>query len=163
MVFGDALAAAVASGATIDLNSADASDQRVVIDGVSTTQGACDVASSAGDVDGDGKADLLLATRRSSGTARLRQVHVVFGAALAAARDTGDRIRLDDAVAKGQAVLFDPIDDVGIVQFSVSSLGDIDEDGFDDILPGDRAPWPPRPASSRSPPGTSMAMGWSTS
>ena len=138
LVFGDVLGPLVAGEGTLDLDSTVSSDQRVVIEGLSSTVGGCDVASSAGDIDGDGLGDVLVGTRRSSGTARLRFVHVVFGAAVAAARAGDGLIRLDDAVQNGQALVFEPIDPTGIVQWSVSSLGDLNGDGFDDMLIGDR-------------------------
>ena len=93
--------------------------------GVMTGYGAGNSVSSAGDVDGDGLDDILVGSP-VLGMWDAGRVDLVLGASLGATREIG----LADA---GYAFIGPEIDATG---FSVSSAGDVDGDGLDDILVG---------------------------
>jgi Ca2+-binding RTX toxin-like protein len=104
------------------------------------------VLSAAGDINGDGYADLLASTPTASpdGIDRAGAVYVVYGgAANLAALDAAD------GATDGKIDFFNPDGITGfrldgaanndVTGFSVSTAGDANGDGFDDLLIG--APW----------------------
>jgi hypothetical protein len=113
------LGASLSGTSTIDLSNADYS-----FVGENSGDNAGRSVSSAGDINGDGIDDLLLGGNRPNG---LGAAYVVFGSSLS----TSSTIDLSNADYKlvGESAG----DDAG---FSVSSAGDVDGDGLDDILVG---------------------------
>jgi len=116
-------------GAAIDLADVAAGQGGFVIQGENPNDGAGFSVASAGDVDGDGFDDLIVGTRGFGGAGA---AYVVFGKAggFDAAIDLAD-------VAQGQGGFSiqrkDGFDAAG---FSVASAGDLNGDGFDDLIVG---------------------------
>jgi hypothetical protein len=107
----------------VDTASLSAADYR--FSGVMTGYGAGNSVSSAGDVDGDGLDDILVGSP-VLGMWAAGRADLVLGASLGATEEIG----LADS---GYAFIGVEIDATG---FSVSSAGDVDGDGLDDILVG---------------------------
>ena len=128
LVFGKAL---VASGGTIDLATL-TSDQGVLIEGAEEGDRSGRSAAAAGDVDGDGKADILIGARSAGrdGSDGIGETYLVFGKALAASDGTIDLATL----TSDQGVLIRGIDALDGSGWSVATAGDVDGDGKDDIL-----------------------------
>jgi len=83
-------------------------------------------AVGGGDVDGDGQSDLLIGAPLSDdGGHRAGSVHIFLGDEL----QVGMSITDDDAILKGESAY----DQLG---WSVSGAGDVNNDGYDDILAG---------------------------
>ncbi len=140
VVFSQTTADAAAANGAVDLAGLPAQNTGVFIDGNPAFQNnTCDAAANVGDVDGDGFADILLVSRGASRASRERHAHIIFGSAIAAERLAGGDgvISLTTAVADGAAVQLLPADDFDVQQLVVAGLGDLNNDGFDDVLIGD--------------------------
>ena len=92
--------------------------------------------SSAGDVDGDGLDDIIVGARLADpdGATDAGESYLVFGSALAAASGEIDLATL----GASDGVLIKGIDSSDQSGWSVSSAGDVDNDGLDDIIVGAR-------------------------
>ena len=101
----------------------------VRLDGIAANDNSGFSVSSAGDVDGDGKDDILIGAYKADGSAG--DTYLVFGSYLATNPGTVDLVSLG-----GNGVRLDGIDANDKSGFSVSSAGDVDGDGKDDILIG---------------------------
>ena len=110
-----------ASGWPTELADAD-----VVIGGTEIQGYLGETVSGAGDVDGDGRGDLLLAAPNGYATDRQGKVHLFFGA------DGDWSPQLEDTDADVTFVGDQNVDRVG----SSLSHGDVNGDGFDDIVIG---------------------------
>ncbi|MDP3549336.1 MAG: cadherin-like domain-containing protein [Novosphingobium sp.] len=117
-----------ATRANIDLTSLDASDGFIIQGDVAGDSAGWSV-SSAGDTNGDGFADLIVGA--PYGGAYAGKAYVVFGKA-GATRATIDLTSL--AASDGFSIQGDATGDQA--GFSVSSAGDINGDGFADVIVG---------------------------
>ncbi len=135
VVFGSALVAAASGSGVIDLDGLSASDG-VLIRGAQNDEIGRSV-SSAPDIDGDGRGDILIGAPAASpdGESSAGGAYLVFSSAVAAAAAGSGEISLSTLTAS-QGIFIKGItrnDDAG---FSVSNAGDVDGDGVDDILIG---------------------------
>ena len=102
----------------------------VRLDGIDANDWSGYSVSSAGDVDGDGKDDILIGALYADGFTG--DTYLVFGSYLETKPETVD---LGDLTG-GKGVRLDGIDPTDRSGNSVSSAGDVDGDGKDDILIG---------------------------
>lgn len=139
LVFGSALARADQANANIELATLQPTEG-VHIWGRSAEDRSGVAVSGAGDIDGDGLADIVIGAQRAEvqGVPLAGEVLVVFGKALLAARGA-------DGVVDGAKLL--PRDGVIItgstgnhVGWSVARAGDVDADGLSDLVIGGWAP-----------------------
>ena len=93
--------------------------------------------SSAGDVNGDGYDDLLIGARGGdpNGESDAGETHVVYGGARAPGADGVLALSALDGTNGFTLTGIDPYDDSG---YSVSSAGDVNGDGYDDLIIGAR-------------------------
>ena len=121
----------------IDLTSLSA-DEGFIIQGDAAGDVTGFSVSSAGDVNGDGFDDLIVgAFRGDDGGAEAGEAYVVFGAASGFGTNVGGRQVLDLtnlSAAEGFIIQGDAAGD--FTDSSVSSAGDVNGDGFDDLIVG---------------------------
>ena len=121
----------------IDLTSLTA-DQGFIIQGDAVYDGAGQAVSSAGDVNGDGFDDLIVgADGGDDGGAYAGEAYVVFGTAGGFGLDVAGRQVIDLTgltAAEGFIIQGDAASD--FAGHSVSSAGDVNGDGFDDLIVG---------------------------
>jgi Ca2+-binding RTX toxin-like protein len=122
VVWGSALANQ--AGTLIDFSNLDSADGLMIIGSQASEIAGHDI-SAAGDVDGDGLDDILI------GALGNQTVYLVWGSTLAA---TDNLLNLDDLQASG--VVINNIDGGDRLGYAVTGIGDIDQDGFDDIAVG---------------------------
>ena len=118
------------SPTTIDLNDLD-SDEGFRIDGAAMDDYAGYSVSNAGDVNGDGRDDVILGAYRTRNNGRVYSgsAYVIFGSASSATIDLNDLgsedgFRIDGAATEDNAGM------------SVSGAGDVNGDGRDDVIVG---------------------------
>ncbi len=139
MVFGSAsgFGSDVGGRQVIDLTTLSAA-QGFIIQGDAAGDQAGRSVSSAGDVNGDGFDDLIVgAPFGDDGGTDAGEAYVVFGTASGFGTDVGGRQVIDlttlspDRASSSRATC--SVDQAG---FSVSSAGDVNGDGFDDLIVG---------------------------
>ncbi len=112
--------------------------QGFVIQGVALNDAAGDSVASAGDVNGDGYDDLIVgAPLNNDGGSSAGQAYVLFGTASGFGSDVGGRNVVDLASlaeADGFVIQGGAVGDQAA--FAVSSAGDVNGDGFDDLIVG---------------------------
>ena len=104
-----------------------------VINGVNNSDRSGQAVSSAGDINGDGFDDLLIGAPFAdpSGNSDAGQIYVVFGGG----SDFEPTLNLSD-LDGGDGFVINGVNSFDNLGFSVSSAGDINDDGFDDLLIG---------------------------
>ena len=130
VVFGDS---GVGSGGSIELSSLDGNDG-FVLNGIDFYDNSGSSVSSAGDVNGDGVADLIIGAVSAdpNGNDAAGESYVVFGAM---GVGIGGSIELSSLDGTDGFVL-NGIDERDYSGNSVSGAGDINGDGFDDLIIG---------------------------
>ncbi len=118
--------------ASLDLSTLDGNNG-FVINGIDTFDFSGGSVSSAGDVNGDGFDDILIGAKFAdpNGSNSSGETYLVFGAA------SGIPASLDLSTLDGNnGFVFNGIDTYDLSGGSVSSAGDVNGDGFDDIVIG---------------------------
>lgn len=138
LLFSSSLAVTIAANGREDLATADAS-RVVVIEGEADDQGFCGSAASAGDVDGDGLGDVIVGVSPGFDQPGLdREAFLVFGATLNAERQADGLINTAQIETNGQGIRFVLEAPDGRANVDIGSIPDLNGDGFDELLLGDR-------------------------
>ncbi|MCA3284844.1 MAG: FG-GAP repeat protein, partial [Roseomonas sp.] len=123
-------------GAPIDLATIAAGDGGFVIYGEEIVDLSGNSVASAGDVNGDGFDDLIIGAYRGDGAGNLRgnagDSYVIFGKA----SGWGAPVDLTEIAAGVGGFVIHGNQSNGLSGFSVASAGDLDGDGFDDLIIG---------------------------
>ena len=125
---------ASAPGGVLDLSSLNGTNG-FILTGIDRGDSSGISVSSAGDVNGDGYDDLIIGAHRAdpNGDSQAGETYVVYGGASAPSRDG----MLDLSSLNGtNGFILTGIDARDYSGFSVSSAGDINGDGYDDLIIG---------------------------
>ena len=129
-------ASAPGAGGVLDLGALDGSDG-FILNGIDANDYSGISVSSAGDVNGDGYDDLIIGAYFAdpNGDNRAGETYVVYGGA--SAPGTGGRFNLSTLNGTNGFIL-NGIDAEDLSGLSVSSAGDVNGDGYDDLIIGAR-------------------------
>ncbi len=121
-------------GSSLNLSDLDGSNG-FVINGIDDSDRSGRSVSSAGDVNGDGIDDIIIGAfnRDPNGNLRVGESYVVFGSS----SGIGSSLNLSDLDGSNGFVI-NGIDSFDLSGISVSSAGDVNGDGIDDIIIGAR-------------------------
>ncbi|WP_158553211.1 MULTISPECIES: Ig-like domain-containing protein [Mesorhizobium] len=122
---------------TIDVSQLSASEG-FVIKGTTAADTLGYSVSSAGDINGDGIADLIVgAYNNNDGGTSAGEAYVIFGTTAGFGVLTGGRMVVDTAVlSSSQGFVIQGSENSGNLGFSVSSAGDFNGDGINDLIVG---------------------------
>jgi VCBS repeat-containing protein len=139
VVFGTAsgLGTSVGGRQVIDLTTLSAT-QGFIIQGDTASDYAGDSVSSAGDVNGDGFDDMIVGARNGDdGAANAGEAYVVFGTASGFGTAVASRQVIDlTTLSAAQGFIIQGANAYDAIASSVSSAGDVNGDGFDDLIVG---------------------------
>ncbi|NJK39321.1 MAG: hypothetical protein HC920_17325 [Oscillatoriales cyanobacterium SM2_3_0] len=119
--------------ASLDLSDLNGNNGFVININTDKEDGSDDIVSSAGDINGDGFDDIIIGvfTANSNGSYFAGESYVVFGS------NSGFEASLDLSDLNGSnGFVIEGIDERDYSGYSVSNAGDINGDGFDDIIIG---------------------------
>ena len=127
-------ASAPGTNGVLDLSDLDGTNG-FIFNGIDAGDNSGRSVSSAGDVNGDGYDDLIIGARYAdpNGDSRAGETYVVYGGA--SAPGTGGVLDLSDLDGTNGFIL-NGIDAVDLSGWSVSSAGDVNGDGYDDLIIG---------------------------
>ena len=129
-------ASAPGTGGVLDLSTLDGTNG-FIFNGIDADDYSGRSVSSAGDVNGDGYDDLIIGAYRAdpNGGSNAGETYVVYGGA--SAPGTGGRFNLS-ALDGTNGFILNGIDAGDLSGVSVSSAGDVNGDGYDDLIIGAR-------------------------
>ncbi|HCQ65145.1 MAG TPA: hypothetical protein DIU07_08285 [Rhodobacteraceae bacterium] len=135
VVFGRDVSGGADAFTTIDLSDLDPADG-FIIQGDASGDGAGSEVSAAGDVNGDGIADLIVGAYQGDDAGdNAGEAYVVFGRDVAGGADAFGTIDLS-ALAPSDGFIIQGDRKQDLAGSSVSSAGDVNGDGIDDLIVG---------------------------
>ena len=135
LVYGGA--SAPGTGGVLDLSALDGTNG-FILNGIDAFDLSGQSVSSAGDVNGDGYDDLIIGARSAdpNGDSNAGETYLVYGGV--SAPGTGGELDLS-ALNGTNGFILNGIDAFDYSGFSVSSAGDVNGDGYDDLIIGARS------------------------
>ena len=136
VLFGDAFLQAMVTGDSISLSDVVSNDQAVLIRQKSGQNFGCESGAGVGDFNGDSIDDLLLPdpSWTFAPVGPSSATHLLFGQAIAAARESSTTIFYDDLAANEQGMTFVALSNRAATGGNVAGIGDVNADGYNDIL-----------------------------
>lgn len=124
------------STTAVNLSSVEAGTGGFVINGIDALDQAGYAVENAGDVNGDGREDIVIGAHYAegqTGTSSVGEAYVVFG------KTSTTAINLSSVANGAGGFIIHGIDEQDQMGYSVSGVGDVDGDGLDDIIVGARS------------------------
>ena len=128
-------ASAPGTGGRFNLSALDGTNG-FILNGIDADDRSSGSVSSAGDVNGDGYDDLIIGATGAdpNGDSRAGETYVIYGGANAPG--TGGKLDLSKLAMDGNGFILAGIDEDDFSGGSVSSAGDVNGDGYDDLIIG---------------------------